>query len=104
MGQSAVAVEDLRADPRDEVHQRARATRADGLPLTVLVVNISAGGLMARSEAPFARGDRLTVQLPIVGPVGGTVRWALGGRIGCQFDGVIPAIRYRALLETIARS
>ena len=103
MGQSAIAVEDLRADPRDEVHQRARATRADGLPLTVLVVNISAGGLMARSEAPFERGDRLTVQLPVVGPVGGTVRWALGGRIGCQFDGVIQAIRYRALLETIAR-
>jgi hypothetical protein len=103
MSQTAIAMEDLRADPRDEVHQRARATRADGRLLTVLVVNISAGGLMARSEAPFASGDRLTVQLPAVGSIGATVRWALGGRIGCQFDGVISAVRYRALLDTVGR-
>lgn len=95
---------DERSEPREEVHHRTRATRADGASVEFLVVNISARGLMARSPATFQVGDRLRVRLPAVGQVSAEVRWSLGGRVGCQLDELIPLAEYFQLLAAIARS
>ncbi|WP_084581092.1 PilZ domain-containing protein [Sphingomonas azotifigens] len=70
---------------RDEVEHRTRATGPDARSIGLLVVNVSPQGLMARCEAPLEPGDLLRIQLPIAGETGAEVRWALGGRIGCQF-------------------
>ena len=95
---------DERSEPRDEVHYRTRGVRTDGASVELLVVNISARGMMARSTAAFAVGDRFRVKLPAVGSVPAEVRWSLGGRIGCELDALIPLADYFQLLAAMAKS
>ena len=89
-----LASADHRLVHRDEVEHRARAFAADGSSITFLIVNISPQGLMARCGAPLEAGDLLRIQLPRVGDTGAEIRWALGGRIGCQFLQPIAAADY----------
>lgn len=93
---------DGRAEPRDEVHRRCRAVLADRRGLSVLVVNMSTQGLMIRSDVDVSVGEWLRVTLPVVGDVQVGVRWALGGRIGCQLERPIPANLYHAVLAAMA--
>lgn len=93
---------DSRAEPRDEVHQRCRATLADRQTLSVLVVNLSPQGLMIRSDVTVSVGEWIRITLPVVGEVQAAVRWALGGRIGCQLEKAIPANRYHAVLGAMS--
>lgn len=95
---------DLRSTPRDEVHYRARAFGPDARPLQLLIVNISAMGLMARCDAAFQAGDRLRVQLPVVGTVAAEIRWSLGGRIGCELDTPIGLADYYELLAALTKA
>jgi hypothetical protein len=93
---------DDRAEPRDEVHHRTRAVLADRRLVPVLIVNLSAQGLMIRSDAPVSVGEWLRIPLPVVGEVQVAVRWALGGRIGCQLERPIAANRYHAVLGAMS--
>ena len=92
---------EIRGEPRDEVHYRARAYDAAGRATVMLVVNISPGGLMARCDAGHEPGAAIRVTLPMLGQVAARVRWSLGGRIGCQFDKPIDAREYRDLLAIL---
>ncbi|MFZ5747338.1 MAG: PilZ domain-containing protein [Pseudomonadota bacterium] len=96
-----LAQADSRREGRDEVHYRARGFGPDARSHHLLVVNISPHGLMARCETDFAIGDRLRIQLPVVGAVGASVRWSLGGRLGGQFDSVIDLASYYELLAVL---
>jgi hypothetical protein len=101
MSQAVIFNVDQRAAPRDEVHYRSRGTLPDGRTMQLLIVNMSARGMMARSEATLAEGEAIRVRLPVVGSVSGRVRWALGGRFGCELDGVIPLADYLLVLATM---
>jgi hypothetical protein len=101
--QGNLAVSDARCEERDDVHHRARAIHADGRTLQMLVVNISPHGFMARCEAPIVDGDTLRLALPGVGMVPANVRWALGGRIGCQFDRPMALAHYYEVLAILLR-
>lgn len=103
LSSTAHAGPNVRSEPRDEVYHRARAMRRDGTALPLTVVNLSPGGLMARCDEGLGAGDRITVSLPAVGLVRAEVRWALGGRIGCQLDSAIPSTRYYELLSAMRR-
>jgi len=103
MAYGSAADPDGRREGRDEVHYRARAACADGRTLQLLVVNISPHGFMARCEADVGEGDRLAVTLPCVGAVPADVRWALGGRIGCELASPLGLASYYELLATITR-
>ena len=99
-----LAIADSRSEDRDEVHYRARATGADAnTQHMLLIVNISPHGLMGRCDSAVAEGERLHVQLPGVGPVVAEVRWALGGRLGCQFDKPIDLAGYYEMVATMLR-
>ena len=98
-----MALNEGRSLVRDEVHYRARAIGPDGQPFSLLIVNISAMGLMARSEAPYAVDDRLKVSLPAVGNVVAHIRWSLGGRIGCELEQPIPLAEYYDLLAILLK-
>lgn len=100
---STVSADEQRAADRDEVHHHARAFGPDARPHTLLVVNLSPHGLMARCEAPFAQGDRLRIMLPVVGVVVAEIRWSLGGRIGVNFETAIDLASYYELLATVMR-
>jgi hypothetical protein len=102
-GLARLAGKDERLVTRDEVHFRARGFGADAQPLTLLIVNISALGLMARTEAAVETGARIRITLPVVGVVVAEVRWSLGGRIGCQLDQPIGLSDYYELLSIMLK-
>ena len=95
---------EVRREMREDVHYRARAFGPDAKQLTFLVVNISPHGLMARCEDCFQPGDRLRVVLPVVGAVIATVRWSLGGRLGCQFETAIDLASYYELVTVMVKA
>jgi len=104
MGLAQAAITDHRAAARDEVHYRARGMGPDMRPVTLLIVNMSALGLMARCETEFAVGDRLRVSLPVVGTVIAEVRWWLGGRMGCELERAIDLADYYDLLAALLKA
>ena len=94
---------DDRGEPRDAVHHRTRAHHADGRLLPLVVVNTSTSGVMARCETRVEPGDRLRIDLPVVGVVQAEVRWALGGRIGCRFIATLALGQYYEVLAALRR-
>lgn len=95
---------DQRVAAREEVFFRTRAFVAGSGAHPVQIVNISATGFMARTEAVLDVGTAVTVRLPVVGERKAEVRWALGGRIGCHFDRSIDFADYLQLLAALASS
>ncbi|MBV9840669.1 MAG: PilZ domain-containing protein [Sphingomonadaceae bacterium] len=73
-----------RRAPRHEVSIRAWLHRSGQARFAIHVVDISTHGMMARSSAALAVGERVTLDLPIAGRREALVRWSLGGRIGCE--------------------
>ena len=104
MGLAAGLPTDNRAQMRDEVHYRARAFGPDAKPLAMLIVNISALGLMARCDTDYQVGDRLRVNLPVIGVTVAEIRWSLGGRIGCELDQPIDLASYYELMAALVRA
>lgn len=88
---------------REEVHFSTRGFASDQSPLTMLVVNVSRFGLMARCEGDFDVGDPIQIQLPVAGLVMAEVRWSLGGRVGVQFDPPIEPAFYLEALPAMQR-
>lgn len=101
MGSPAFA--EFRREDRDDVHYRARAFGPDARQVTLIIVNVSPHGLMARCDHEFAIGQRLHVNLPVVGTVIAEVRWSLGGRIGCQFDHAVDLASYYEMLAVLLK-
>jgi len=93
--------DDERYEARDPVLHRTRGSTGDAR-FAMLVVNLSPGGLMARCDAVLAPGDVVRLDLPIVGSVAMRVRWALAGRVGCQFDAALSPLTYGRLLPLVA--
>lgn len=104
MGHALAVTVENRAVPRDEVHYRARAIGPDSKPLSLLIVNMSALGLMARADTGYEIGDKLRVTLPVIGTINAEIRWSLGGRIGCELDQPIDQANYYALLAALIRA
>jgi len=102
-GYGRQAARDERLVARDEVHHRTRGFGPDAQPLDLLIVNISALGLMARCDTAFQPGDRIRLTLPTIGVVAAEVRWALGGRVGCQLDQPIARSDYYDLLAAMVK-
>ena len=103
MGMGGLALADSRNAPRDEVHYRARAAGLDGKPLSLLIVNMSALGLMARCDTEYAVGEKLRVTLPVIGSIMAEIRWSLGGRIGCELDRPIELADYYEVLAALIK-
>ncbi|WP_342658850.1 PilZ domain-containing protein [Sphingomonas sp. NY01] len=93
-----------RGEPRHEVFYRTSAVAADGSRIAIVIVNVSGGGLMARCIDTLNVGDRIDVQLPVLGSATAEIRWALGGRIGCQFDRPVPTHSYFPFLSALRGS
>lgn len=95
---------DNRALARDEVHYRARAFGPDAQAVSLLIVNLSAMGLMARADLPYGIGERMHITLPVIGVVAAEIRWSLGGRIGCELDRPIDLADYYELLAVMLKA
>ncbi len=51
----------------------------------IRIINISALGLMCRSDMDLPVGERLTVWLPLVKDFGAEIRWMSDKRVGMEF-------------------
>lgn len=85
---------------RDLVDMVSHIT-AQGRTHGTRIINISALGLMCRTEAEMVIGERVTVWLPVVKNQAGEVRWAEDGRVGIEFLEPIEPRIYDAMLSLI---
>jgi hypothetical protein len=74
---------------------------AQGRTHGIRIINISPLGLMCRSEAELAVGERIAVWLPLLRDVAAEVRWSENGRLGLEFLPAIPARSYTEMLALI---
>ncbi len=82
--------------PEQRAHLRTGMLLTAGLRLgdddtvrDVRIRNLSEQGLMAEPGVPVAAGTTVTLDLPGVGEVAGTVAWSTDGRIGVALARVI---------------
>ena len=100
LNQSRDPAANQRRAQRDLVDMVSHIT-AKGRTHGARIINISALGLMCRTEAPLAIGERLTIWLPVVKNHAGEVRWSEDGRIGVEFLQRIEPQLYDAMLSLI---
>lgn len=94
---------DRREVDRDDV---SYSTWMTGMaqPETVHILNISACGLMALSDAAVTIGQQVWFDLPTLAePVEARIIWAPGGRIGAQFLKPIGLASYLLLLAELVK-
>ncbi len=91
-----------RARDRVSVFHRTRMVGPDGQALSLVIVDLSQKGLMARCDQDIAREARIQVNIPGIGMCHAVVRWSLGGRIGCELEEQIAIEDYHAALSALA--
>lgn len=67
----------------------------------VQIINISALGLMCRTEAELLKGERVSLWLPVVTDYAAEVRWSEEGRVGVEFLEPIAQRLYDTVLGLI---
>lgn len=92
---------EARRSPRETVDRLSRVWGASLAPTPALIVNISPHGCMLRCDQTVPMGEHLTVDIPAVGPLRGTVIWSLGARLGIEFEAPIMLETYLAMLDTL---
>ena len=63
------------------------------------IVNISAHGFMAQGADALARGDRVTIRLPVVGRIESHLIWSIDERAGFQFERILRLDDFEAMIE-----
>jgi hypothetical protein len=91
-----------RAGERVSVFHRTRTLGPDGRALSLVIVDLSQKGLMARCDQYLDREARIQVNIPGIGMCFAVVRWSLGGRIGCELEEHIEIDDYHAALSALA--
>lgn len=97
----AAVHEERRRTPRDDVDFITSVLIGGGEIISVRLVDISPMGFHARSHRQFERGETVTLNLPLVGPVSAQVAWALTGCFGCWVEHKIPIGTYARLLPLL---
>jgi hypothetical protein len=92
-----------RINDRIPVFYRTRGIGPDEQLMPLVIVDLSAKGLMARCEGDFAAEAPIQVSLPMIGTRPARIRWSLGGRIGCEFDTPIGIEDYFEMLNGLVR-
>ncbi|MCI4588757.1 PilZ domain-containing protein [Sphingobium sp. BYY-5] len=93
------SVEQRRAS-RELVDMVSHAT-VRGRNQGIRIINISALGLMCRTEGECLTGERITVWLPVVKDYPAEIRWVQDGRAGMEFVEPIPPTLYSAMMALI---
>lgn len=92
---------DQRQSPRTDVYARIPVTLPDGRTTIVTLVNISADGMLIRTDARIDEGASVTLSLPVIGKRQARGVWSLGGRCGVNFLETISATDYIPLLRAL---
>ena len=97
----AVVLSNQRRIERDEVFHRTTVSIVGRAPQRALVVDLSPLGCMVRSEAAAERGQPMSIALPVMGRLDGSVAWSIMGRIGMEFAKPIGKELYDSLLGLV---
>lgn len=102
MGAGAqLSVTDMRRSTRHPVDYRVIGEHRQRGDIHLHVVNLSAHGFMAQGELDLSRGERVVIRLPEVGRIEAHLIWANGDRAGFQFERIIRANEFVALIDTL---
>lgn len=94
-----------RSQPRDSMFLGATLRhRETDQAWPIRVRNISAGGLMADFAGTLQRGDRVEIELRVIGLVSATIAWEAHGRIGLAFDEPVDPLLVRRQIGSRGRS
>lgn len=93
--------EESRRTPREAVDYPSQIWLNGPAPCAALIVNVSPHGCMIRSDRTVSIGERVTVAMPGVGELSGTVIWFLGARFGVEFVEAIELEPYLAMLSVL---
>lgn len=93
-----------RRAPREEVCYRCEIGGPALPAMKGLIVNISSHGCMIRCAKDAQTGLRVSFRLPVIGACEGLIVWAIGGRIGVEFDHAIATEPYLAMIGAMSRS
>ena len=74
---------------------------ARGATHGVRIINISALGLMCRSEGALLTGERVTIWLPVLQDYPAEIRWSEDGRAGMEFLTPVTPRLYDAMMALI---
>ncbi|MBA4091854.1 PilZ domain-containing protein [Sphingobium sp. 3R8] len=91
---------DQRRAQRELVDMVSHVT-AQGRSHGVRIINISALGLMCRSDSALLQGERVSIWLPILKDYPAEIRWVEDGRVGMEFYEPISPKIYDAMLSLI---
>ena len=92
---------DLRRATRFPVDFETICEIQPDLEIRVRIANISAIGMMLVDPIDMAKGDRVTVRLPVAGRIEAYLVWSHQGRHGFQFERVIREPDFMAMLDKI---
>lgn len=102
MGAGAqLSVTDMRRSTRHPVDYRVIGEHRQLGDVHLHVINLSAHGFMAQGELAIGRGERVVIRLPQVGRIEAHLIWTTGDRAGFQFERIIRANEFMALIDTL---
>ncbi len=94
---------EMRRFSREEVCFRCEIAGPQFEAAAALLVNISPLGCMIRCSREVAPGTRVGFVLPLAGRIEARIVWAIGGRMGLEFDEEIDAEPYLGMLDKLRR-
>ncbi|AXB80702.1 PilZ domain-containing protein [Novosphingobium sp. P6W] len=100
-GRPRLTVTDVRQGTRHPVDHKAAAEHSRLGEVVLHVVNVSAQGFMIRGELALERGERIEVQLPLIGRIEAHLVWSHDDRAGFQFERLIRPDDFSKLVDTL---
>lgn len=96
-----LSVTDMRRSSRHPVDYPVIGEHRQRGDIHLHVINLSAHGFMAKGDLDLGRGERVVIRLPQVGRIEAHLIWANGERAGFQFERIIRAAEFMALIDTL---
>lgn len=94
-----LSVTDLRRATRHPVDYPVLGEHRDLGDMPLHIANISAQGFMINRAPALEKGARVTIRLPRIGRIEAHVIWIAGDRAGFQFERIIRADDFIAMLD-----
>ena len=96
-----LSVTDLRRAARHPVDHPVIGEHRQLGDVHLHIINLSAHGFMAQGDSGLARGERITIRLPVVGRIEAHMIWQTEDRSGFQFERIIRLDDFVALIDAL---
>ena len=96
-----LSVTDLRRSARHPVNFELRAIHLPDSDFSLRIRNISTRGFMIDNAHSIARGDRMILDLPMMGRIEAYCMWLVDSRAGFQFERILRADKFVKMISLI---